>query len=643
MLVTDRQQGSDITIINTIYQRPVKNEKTGKYKKDYMVVVYKDNVTGEKFHKIIYRPDYTFYKLDKDPGYNLFFAHMEDLKPVTCKYTDIEKKIAEITNNGDFFFNNVMSGNWKANKQLHTINTILGSDIDIEDYYRLLFDLQYKNEPCAITKSFFDIEVDTIYTKRDFPLLGECPINAISYINESTNDVFIFLLKNENNPLIEEFIKETQTKELYDELKDFVIDTVGGEELAKKYGVDKLEYTFLFFDEELQLIQWFFQLVNKLRPDFLIAWNMAFDIPYIIERLKNMGIDPAEIMSDPTFEEKFAYYYVDEIHKNMYEARGDFYNVASHTVYLDQLIHFASRRKNNSQFPNYKLNTAGSIIAGVKKLDYSHITTQISKLPYLNYKIFVFYNIIDTIVQKCIEVKVNDIDYIFNKCLMNNTRYAKGHRQTYYLTNRAIREFRKSGYVFGNNVNKYFTTKKEFEGAMVNDPTHNSDYAKYKQNGEVFNLAKNLDDYDYKSLYPSIARENNLAPNTIVSKITIPHKIHKKENTNHNEFYDRGGAYIEDLMSQNYIEFSHRWLNLANVNEMIEDLKEYFERKPFYNMSSIDEINHPVLTPIQFVDKDKYVYSPIVFYDESNEEKDIEYRIPKEIDFSYYLKKMGVM
>src|SRR5699024_4920140 len=106
-----------------------------------------------------------------------------------------------------------------------------------------------------------------------------------------------------------------------------------------------------------------------------------------------------------------------------------------------------------------------------------------------------------------------DIDYIFNKCLMNNTRYAKGHRQTYYLTNRAIREFRKSGYIFGNNVNKYLAEKKSFEGAMVNDPTHNSDYAKLKQNGEVFNIAKNLDDYDYKSLYPSITRENNLAPN----------------------------------------------------------------------------------------------------------------------------------
>ena len=183
MLLTDYPQGSDLTIINTIYHYPVKNEKTGKYKKDYMTVVYKDNTTGEKKHKIIYRPEYTFYKLDKDPGYNLFFEHIDKLEPVTCKYTDIEKKIAEITNNLDFFYDNIRNRNRKANDQLHTLNTILGSDIDIEDYYRLLFDLQYKNDPCLITKAYFDIEVDTIHMKGDFPILGECPINAISFIN----------------------------------------------------------------------------------------------------------------------------------------------------------------------------------------------------------------------------------------------------------------------------------------------------------------------------------------------------------------------------------------------------------------------------------------------------------------------------
>ena len=74
------------------------------------------------------------------------------------------------------------------------------------------------------------------------------------------------------------------------------------------------------------------------------------------------------------------------------------------------------------------------------------------------------------------------------------------------------------------------------------------------------------------------------------------------------------------------------------MKEMIEDLKEYFTNHPFVNMTDLDEINHPVYTPIRFVDKEKFVYSPIVYYDE--EDKEIDYRIPEEIDFSYYLKKI---
>lgn len=635
-MILDLPNGANITVLNTVYHYPEKDENTGKYKKDYIVIVYKDNDTGIKYHKIIYRPKYTFYMLDEDPGYNLFFAHESEVTPVECYYTDIEKTIAELTDNKEFFYDNIRTGNRRANKQLHTVNRVLGSDIDIEDYYRLLFDLQFKNEPCAITKSYLDIEVDGTFARGEFPQPGECPINAVSFINEETNKVYVFLLENNRNPQIQEF-KKMIRKEFFDEIQEFIIENVGGVDKAIKYGVDKLGFEFYFYkeEEEIRLIQDLFLKINSLSPDFLIAWNMAFDIPYIIERIKNLGYDPADIMSDINYKEKYADYYLDTIHGVEYEARGDFYKIASDTIYLDQLIHFASRRKNQSQFPNFKLDTAGSIIAGVNKLDYSHITTQIAKLPYLDYKTFVLYNIFDTIVQKCIEAKVNDIDYIFNKCLMNNTRYAKGHRQSYYLTNRAIKEFRKSGYIFGNNVNKYLRGEKtEFEGAMVNDTTHNSDYAKVKQYGEVLNLARNLVDYDYKSLYPSVTRENNLAPNTIIAKIFIDQEVHEKENSNKNPYYERGGAFMEDLMCENYILFAHRWLHLADVKEMIMDLKTYLDNNPTPNYVGLECENKQM--PIKFYDENK-IYSPITFIDSESNELNI---IPPNIDFSIYLKML---
>ena len=57
------KDGSDITIMNCYYQYGLKNEQTGKREDDYLVVVYKDNATGQKKHEIIPQPDYTFFTL----------------------------------------------------------------------------------------------------------------------------------------------------------------------------------------------------------------------------------------------------------------------------------------------------------------------------------------------------------------------------------------------------------------------------------------------------------------------------------------------------------------------------------------------------------------------------------------------------
>ena len=73
-------------------------------------------------------------------------------------------------------------------------------------------------------------------------------------------------------------------------------------------------------------------------------------------------------------------------------------------------------------------------------------------LPWLDYITFVLYNIFDVIVQKCIEYKTQDLEYIFAKCIVNNTSYKKGHRQTVYLINRMTKEFDKLGFVIGNNT-----------------------------------------------------------------------------------------------------------------------------------------------------------------------------------------------
>lgn len=620
-IISRYPKGSDITVMDLSYTYPRRDEDTGKYKKDFMTIVAKDNNTGKKFHEIIYEPTYRFYmtKEGVDTSYNKFFIEKDKLDQYECKFTELAKTIAELTDNTDFYYDNIKNGNRAANKQLHWIPSVFGSDTNIEDHYRARFAQDYLNDIKPITKAYFDIEVDTIDMAGDFPQPGECPVNAISYIDDKTNSVNVFLLRNKDNPQIAEFenlFKLPLSREaLFKELQQFIIDNAGGIEKATKFKINNFKFNFNFYDEEIQLIQDFFMAVNHNQPDFLLAWNMAFDIPYLIERIKNLGYDPAIIMSHPDFEEKYAEYFIDEKHRSEYELRGDYYKVASYTVYMDQLVQFASRRKGQAAFPNFKLDTAADIITkgAVRKLNYSHITTNLTYLPYKSYKTFVFYNIMDTIAQKCIEETVNDVDYIFSSAISNDTRYAKCHRQTVYLGNRTRKFYYDQGFILGNNTNTGDAVP--YAGAMVGDPTHNSDYAKIKQYGESLNIMNNLDDFDFKSLYPSITRWHNMAPNTQKGKIIIDEKIHDLENPYHSEDYDRGGQFLEDLCTGNILEFGARWLGLARFRDLISDIDEYMSM----NIPSIpvNIFNDDMIVPMIFYSQNcESGLKPIAHYDE---------------------------
>ena len=80
----------------------------------------------------------------------------------------------------------------------------------------------------------------------------------------------------------------------------------------------------------------------------------------------------------------------------------------------------------------------------------------------------------------------------------------------------------------------------------------------------------------YRSLYPSITLQFGIAPNTIIGRINIPIRVHDEENPYLKDNYNRGGDFIENLVSDNIIEFCRRWLHLAGFKEFLEDMQEYF-------------------------------------------------------------------
>lgn len=590
-------EGSDITIMNTYYQYPLW-EDGKKLMDDFITIVYKDNKTGKKDYINIKKPTYTYYKYKEGvqaPLYNQLFEYRDKLEPVEVPFQDLEYSIAQNTNNVEFYKNNLITKNKAANKRLHMEPNIFFSDQSIENHYRFRFANTYTNDISPITKGFFDIEVDGKWSKYDFVQMGECAINCVSFMNDATNTIYTFILRDERNPLIQIFEDELKSgKFTISDIREFIDKAMDGN--SARYNLDKANFNIQFYDFEIELLEDLFRTIHECSPDFIEGWNSSsFDLEYIIERIKAIGYDPSDVMCDKSWPIKVVKNYVDQKNINEPAERGDWTFISGLPIWIDQEIQYASRRKSKiGSYNSFKLDDIGEIEAGVHKLDYSHITRSVTELPWLDFKTFVLYNIMDVVVQKCIEFNTNDLEYIFSKCIANNTVYPKCHRQTVYLINRMAADWYKQGYIIGNNVNKDNEKPPKFEGALVSDPLKTNDFSKLRINGTPIFICDNLQDFDFKSLYPSIMGEFNIAPNTQIGKIEIDEIIWRKENLYMNDRYERGGEFIENLITDNDIEFFSRWFHLAGYLEIIADIDEFFGTE----YGKYSELYHDVKSPI---------------------------------------------
>lgn len=613
--------GSDITILDCVYRYPYRDEETYKFHPDTMTILFKDNVTKEKHFRVIENPQYAYYFRDPDlygdPGYNQFFESEEYLKLIRCDYKDLNKSLASILGYSFEWYEANKKDKDALKKILVQDRRIFGSDIDINDFYRMRFAEQYKNEDIPVSIAFMDIETDNAQIGGKFPEKGNCPVNAISYFDKDTKELYTLLLDTKNNPLIEKFSNEYNDEEFNNNFKVLLNDVFGGFQVIEKYKLNDIKTHVYMYTSEIDLITDFFNFVNIRRPDFLLAWNMAFDLPFLIDRIGVLGYNPEDIICSPEFPIKKCKYIIDEQHIEFAE-KGDNANITSFTIYLDQLIQFASRRK-GTKFRNYKLDSIGEEIAKIRKLNYSDLTQNIWELPYLDYNRFVMYNMVDVLVQYCIEFCTDDIPYMFSKALMNCVQYRKVHRQTIYLADRAIVRFMDYGnYVMGNNVNKFKPKPNDkYEGAFVADPILNSDKNKVHINGVPINMYKNVIDYDFKRLYPSETQEYGMAPNTLIGKIDIPNRVYENENGLHNPKYTRAGQFVEDFTSNNPLEFCRRWLHLGSFREVYLDIFEYFDK---YEESCIpiqDDIIENKLRIVSIRDENKKISPAIILSDET--------------------------
>lgn len=614
MLINGYPQGSNITVLNVMYEKPSLDRESNKYGSDYAYIIYKDNTTNEKHVQCIKEPRYTYYiaKPNIQVPYNLEWIEIEKVDPITCKYREIKRSIAKQIGALDLYNENIRNGNYKMNDMLLAHPRVFAADMNILSYLRMEFADTYLNPVCPITIAYYDIENDIIDSLSDEIVIGECPINVASIYYDFNKTAYSFVLRNGKNPLIKEFEDSyTRNRKKYKEkVNRFIHSNIGDEHKISKYNLDEINVETFFYDKEIDLIKGFFDMIKYLSPDFAVAYNASYDLRYLIERIKYYGIDPLEIISDNEFDRLFYYYFIDMEMYNDYEERKDYVMMSSKTTWLDQMIIYPSRRKGQNAISSFSLDNVVSHECGIHKLDWHGITDKFVEFAYKNFEMFWLYNINDTIVQRCLEAQTEDIHYIFNNVIEMNTPYQKIFRQTNYLYNKAMQFYKNhEGVIMGGNINRYGSEPDvKFPGAFVAKPSKLSDRNKVKCKGYPIMKFTNADDFDFKALYPSLIREFNMSISTQIGMLNIENGKFKPLE------YLRlgtGGHFSEDLVSYDIIQFANRWFSLPDIDDMLQFIKIYFEN--FRTPSYIGEpkglpmdISHK--TVVELLDNTKPIY-----------------------------------
>ncbi len=583
---------------------------------DILYVIWKDLDTGNKYLQQTREPkmDIYFEKPEfRNHSHNKNYQHIENLFKQTVKYKDIPFAIAEEMGDvGKARLNEIFqTKNYGKLREFQLYPYVFGSDFDIKGWYRTEWIKKLNNDRVKkIDKGFMDIEVDGFgYDGMPEPRL--CPVNAVSFIDAKNLTVNVFLLSPE--PYVRPNRHFTPSQEKFEKYKKKMVENRYKLYLELKEDIDgfknelhdmfdesypDFKYNLYFYEDERKLLVHLFQLINILKLDMIAFWNMGFDIPYMIERMTFLGLDPKDVMCHPDFPIKECRY-KEDTHNFEVKNKTDFFYLSSYTTFIDQMILYAAIRKGGQELRSYKLNSVALKELKDSKLDY-HEEGNIKTLPYLDFKKFIAYNIKDTLLQYGIEKRTSDFDTYYIGSYKNATPYDSVFKQTIKLRNVQLLSFFNQGLIPGNNINifNYDNIKAEsddddddsdskFEGAAVARPELNLPIGVEMYGHKSNNVFKYAIDMDMSAFYPSSIGACNIDASTLIFKTVIPRdtfsgKFKLKEYISPNDIKldkrkdsdDISKTIIANLQTGNKMSTGYKILNLPSVDDVYKKLKK---------------------------------------------------------------------
>lgn len=607
--------------LNIVYYNPISHGGTFN-DDDVLTITYKDLDSGQKFVHDLKNPEIEIYIVKPE---NRTFTHMRDMitmdechkfkVPYKSRWNFAAKKLnldsADMAKASPYVFN---------------------ADLPIETYYLIQFVMEYSTEsPKALSLGKLDIENDIIACE-DFPLHGETPINAVTYINMDTNDVYTLILLKDNLP----FVPEGHPKyEYYRNLKEKFYTQVDEVNKNPQMVVNAchsefdemypgMKYNLLYYTEELQLLKDLMYIIHNTDNDYIGIWNMPYDMQNIISRPSRIGGDPFELIPDDRFSIKMVSFKEDTnpvAHKRRHECV-----TSTVPTFVDDMVHYAGVRSGRGVIPSLKLNNVARSELKDEKFDYSEIS-DIKHLFYDDLLKFILYNIKDVLLLVSLEKKTKDTSTIYSRMYQMCVFPKEAFTTTKVVWHSLIKFMYERGYVPGTNRNKGKNKKGiiDYSAALSNQLSDDLDEEDFEDtffsieepdlggddNGEekeekyqgafVMNtlhmqptnievmgkpakyIHDNVADLDVSSEYPTAINTCDISNETLVAKVYLenPDEVDIpickgfvfRGNDLEKYKMDKGNYLLETYTEGDTFNFSSLFLGLPTPDTILQEIK----------------------------------------------------------------------
>ena len=290
------------------------------------------------------------------------------------------------------------------------------------------------------------------------------------------------------------------------------------------------KFVFRYFETEYDLLYFFFStFVPKMA--MMTGWNFEdYDWRYMYNRAKLLGIDPT--LASPS---RILTGQVDR---------------PAHVGLIDYLKAYKKWTWNSNE--NYRLDTIGEKLCKIKKVQHAE---SLDDMLHNNFEKYVYYNAIDCCLVKLIHEACNALTCGLTTAWLGRIKAMDCFSTTYIPENLLRSSFFAENKVLGIDPFAKKKVGEKYEGAFVKQP--------------VPGLHKYCTCNDYASLYPSLMRQFNIGPETLVT--VLPENDEKLKQ----EWRDKG--YIVCASGAVYQKED------GHLKKIITDL--YFKRKSYKKTS----------------------------------------------------------